>query len=95
MADILEPASQGNVTENGSQIINARGAAGGASFNTIYFFDNFGSGTVTLQVSPDSVEWFDLSTLTAKGFINFQARFEAIRFTLTGATSPDLNWKVV
>lgn len=96
MADITEPSRSGTITEDGTQWLSAVGALQNAAFNTLYLEGDFGGGSVDVEVSPDDgVTWFLMANMTAKGFINFQIRFEKVRIKLKNSTNPDLNYWVV
>ncbi len=58
---------------------------------TMYAKGTWGSGTLTLAISPDGSNWFSTtSTLTADGFKTITDRVKAVRATLAGATNPSL-----
>jgi len=62
--------------------------------STIFCWGTFGSGTVTVEMSPDGSEWFSHSdlTFTAKGITNIVLPKDCyVRGTLSGATAPNVN----
>lgn len=68
------------------------------SINTVYAAtdgapgEDFGGGTLTVEFSPDEINWFpDVDNVfTEQGLKNFIVRARAIRLTLSGSTNPDL-----
>jgi hypothetical protein len=61
---------------------------------TFFASGTFGSGTVTLHISPDDGVTFvplAASALTAAGSVTLPFRATAIRAVLAGATSPSLS----
>ena len=54
-----------------------------------FAFGTFGGGTLTIEASPDGVNWFSVVSFTANGrSSNYLSANEIIRATLTGATAP-------
>jgi hypothetical protein len=92
VSSIDNRVSQGELTADGYLYLKTGGAMKGTSFNTIFAKGSFGSGTLTIEISPNGEDWFLVpdSELTAEGFFNFQARFYALRVELDGSTDPEL-----
>lgn len=70
-----------------------RGTVGGsAKPDTLMAAGTWGTGTITVQVSPDNVTWINLTdgtdtaSLSADGVINFQVNAPFARLTMSGAT---------
>ena len=83
--------ASGTLDTNGSVYLACSGVQKNVPFNTLYASGTFGSGTLSIELSPDGNTWFALEdTLAAKGFINFQARFKIARLTLAGASSASI-----
>lgn len=59
---------------------------------TLFVWGTFGGATVTLQISPDGVEWFDVSgvSVTAKGALNVEFRARFVRAVITGGAGVTL-----
>ncbi|MGY4469361.1 hypothetical protein ACVWWK_005070 [Bradyrhizobium sp. LB9.1b] len=85
---------QVNLTANGTT--NPVPWSGG--HGSIAVWGNFGGGTVTLQMSPDSgTTWINVDrggdsfvTFTAPGTACFELGLCLLRFNLTGATTPSV-----
>ncbi len=63
-------------------------------FVTLLAAGTFGSGTITVQASPDGgTTWIDtIATLTAAGVVNFiSGAGVTYRLNLTGSTTPSIN----
>lgn len=61
---------------------------------TCYIYGTFNGASVTLEVSPDGVEWFDVpgaEAITSKLAINLEFNAAFIRCTVAGGTSPSIN----
>lgn len=58
--------------------------------------NDFGGGTATIEVSHDGVEFTTLGSLTEEGSFNSEtlAGGLLVKLTLSGATSPDLNYSI-
>ena len=55
---------------------------------TLFVWGEFGGGTVTLEISPDGTNWFEVSdvALTAAGCINVEFRAPHVRAVVSGGT---------
>jgi hypothetical protein len=94
---------------NGLGNLDADGSTVGLTF--LFNLDNvvvsavgtFGSGTLTIQGSPDGIGWYDLTdefdgsvlALTANGMARIVGDHPYIRATLVGATTPDVDVWIV
>jgi hypothetical protein len=64
---------------------------------SVHFWGNFGSGTASLEVTPDGANWVPVSdaspaSLTAPGILTWKGVAYGIRAKITGATgSPSIN----
>lgn len=61
---------------------------------TLFVWGTFDGTTVTLQISPDGSEWFDVtdaSSITSKIALNVQFRCKYVRAITTGGTAPAVN----
>ncbi|MEK0324073.1 MAG: hypothetical protein QQN63_00060 [Nitrosopumilus sp.] len=69
-----------------------------ARWRTVYISGTFGGGTVTIQISIDGTDWFDVSGLdvvTVKTVDNIEARYKFIRANLTGATGGSVTVELI
>lgn len=87
------------ITIRGGQTkpIDASGVAQGAGFNTVYATGTWSGGTLSVAVkrSPDTKAHTIPQTLTADGFFNFQAKYNQIILSLSGATTQSLTVDVL
>lgn len=69
---------------------------GNYDFTEIYAKGTFGSGTVTLNVSPaGGTEYYSGGTLTSAGSVKINTKAgDKIKVTLSGSTSPDIDYVV-
>jgi len=63
---------------------------------TVHAYGAFGSGTLSLEVTPDGVTWVPVATsnpatLVAPGSMTWRGVSKGIRAKLTGATAANLN----
>jgi len=60
---------------------------------TLFVWGTFNSATVTMQISPDSTNWFDVSgvSLTAAAAINVEFRARYVRAVVAGGAAPVIN----
>ncbi len=58
---------------------------------TLYVWGTFGGATVTLQISPDNVNWFGTAVaITTQGATNVEFRAGWVRAVSTGGTGSAL-----
>ena len=72
----------GTLTANGQTVIREGESQ---SIKTLFLWGTFGGGIVTLQVSPDTVEWFDIQTFHTKNTFSFQGKARQTRLSLAGS----------
>ena len=60
---------------------------------SIYAVGDFGGGTLSLDISPNNgADWFTVNQLTVAGrLIQWLSSGEKLRFSLDGATSPNVS----
>lgn len=90
--------ANGTFSADGTAVVAEGGYNATKSLNTLYLVGTWGSGTITLEASPDNGATFasvqDL-TYTANAVINLNFRWTALRLKLAGATNPSLKWWVL
>ena len=84
---------------NGSQLVEGLNPN---KLNTLYVWGTFGGGNITMDCSPDGLEFFDIKddegneiAITAKTVLAFKVKTKGLRITLAGAAAPNLNWAVL
>lgn len=88
----------GTLTADGSVDVKAQSAgASPGNITTVYAKGTWGGGTLTVQASPDGVNFFDITegALTADGFLNVSVKTKFLRLVLADATSPDIDYWVL
>ena len=59
---------------------------------TFFVWGTFGGATVTLQISPDNVNWFGTGVaITAQGSVNVEFRANFVRAVSTGGTGSSID----
>lgn len=59
---------------------------------TMYVWGTFGGATVTLQISPDNVNWFGTNVaITAQGATNVEFRANFVRAVSTGGAGSSID----
>lgn len=92
----------GTFTADGSSTVfqpAVRATIGGsAKPDTLMATGIWGSGTITVEVSPDGTTWIsltdgaDTASLSANGALNFQANVPFARLTMSGSTTPNVDY---
>ena len=65
-----------------------------AHWRTIFIYGDFDGGTVKIEVSPNNIDFFDvtgLDAVTSKTVENIEFRAGFIRASLSGATAGSIN----
>jgi len=81
-----------------NQTTNANGVTSGmlkGGFSTMFAYGTFGGGTITIEMSPDGVEWFDSGlVVTTKTMANLDVAYRMngikIRAVLSGSAGADV-----
>lgn len=103
MANVRPPIST-NLAANGSTSTfqgNARWASGHNEYNTLLAYGTWGGGTLAIEVSFDDSNWVAYTyngaavSMTADGAREFIVNAPFVRATLSGATGPDLNVRIM
>lgn len=91
-------ANSGTFSADGYAYPDAKGYHSTGALNTLYLSGTWGSGTVTVEASPDDgTTWVAVPDLsfTANSVKNLVFRFTKIRLKLNGATNPTLAWALL
>ena len=69
----------------------------GTPIRTLFVWGTHGAGTTKLQMSPDNVNWFDVTgaSFTANGAINVEFRARWIRAVVSGGTANSVNMELL
>ncbi len=78
-----------NLTEDGDSKVS------NIPVSTNYMFyatGDFGGGCLSLETSPDGLNWFTVDQLTSPGrLIRYMKKKKKMRISLSESTSPDIN----
>lgn len=93
----VKAATSGTFAADGTTVVTVAGYVSTGTANTLYINGTFGSGTITLEASPDGTTWISIpgQSWTAAAVANIQFRYAKLRIVLTGSTSPAINWWVL
>jgi len=87
---ILTAAGNGN---GSSFELNTGGSRNKENLRTVFCWGTFGGATVTVEISIDGTNWFEVSNIsfTLKGAVNMEARAVYVRGVVTGGSGESIN----